>query len=188
MSNIYKGEFQDYEGNVVYPHTTADVVFTTDGQTIQKKMNEQGIDYDSIKAQLTAGEHEFRFGVTADGEFGYHKEVEGADTVIPFSGKSPDEMYVHIGGGYNQFMLVLKPKERDIINTSYASCDTEYFMINYVSNQATSYIKAKKAGKYLVRENLSDKSKETVTTKICEVGDLIYSGHIGSTSVLICPA
>lgn len=85
MSNIYKGEFQDYEGNVVYPHTSADVVFATDGQTIQKKLNDAEIDYTDVKAQLTSGEHEFRFGVTADGEFGYHKEVEGADTVIPFS-------------------------------------------------------------------------------------------------------
>lgn len=84
MSNIYKGEFQDYEGNVVYPHTSADVVFATDGQTIQKKLNDAEIDYTDVKAQLTSGEHEFRFGVTADGEFGYHKEVEGADTVIPF--------------------------------------------------------------------------------------------------------
>ena len=85
MSNIYKGEFQDYEGNVVYPHTSADVVFATDGQTIQKKLNDAEIDYTDVKAQLTSGEHEFRFGVTADGEFGYHKEVEGADTVVPFN-------------------------------------------------------------------------------------------------------
>lgn len=84
MSNIYKGEFQDYEGNVVYPHTSADVVFATDGQTIQKKLNDAEIDYTDVKAQLTSGEHEFRFGITADGEYGYHKEVEGADTVVPF--------------------------------------------------------------------------------------------------------
>lgn len=94
MSNIYKGEFQDYEGNVVYPHTSADVVFATDGQTIQKKLNDAEIDYTDVKAQLTSGEHEFRFGITADGEFGYHKEVEGADTVIPFSsGKIMDVDY-----------------------------------------------------------------------------------------------
>lgn len=88
MSNIYKGEFQDYEGNVVYPHTSADVVFATDGQTIQKKLNDAEIDYTDVKAQLTSGEHEFRFGITADGEYGYHKEVDGADTVVPFKNKS----------------------------------------------------------------------------------------------------
>jgi len=39
MSSIYKGEFQDYEGNVVYPHTQADVVFCSDGTTAQSKLN-----------------------------------------------------------------------------------------------------------------------------------------------------
>ena len=97
MSNIYKGEFQDYEGNVVYPHTSADVVFATDGQTIQKKLNDAEIDYTDVKAQLIAGEHEFRFGVTADGEFGYHKEVEGADTVIPFKG----DVILNINGSFD---------------------------------------------------------------------------------------
>lgn len=104
MSNIYKGEFQDYEGNVVYPHTSADVVFATDGQTIQKKLNDAEIDYTDVKAQLTSGEHEFRFGVTADGEFGYHKEVEGADTVIPFSRdiNIGDRFIVTLDGSHNQ--------------------------------------------------------------------------------------
>lgn len=39
MSNVYKGEFQDHEGNVVYPHSQADVVFCTDGETVQSKLN-----------------------------------------------------------------------------------------------------------------------------------------------------
>lgn len=105
MSNIYKGEFQDYEGNVVYPHTSADVVFATDGQTIQKKLNDAEIDYTDVKAQLTSGEHEFRFGITADGEYGYHKEVEGADTVIPFKNiKNCEARYsIVLGRGSNVY-------------------------------------------------------------------------------------
>jgi hypothetical protein len=39
MSNIYKGEMQDYEGNTVYPHTEADIVFCADGTTAQSKLN-----------------------------------------------------------------------------------------------------------------------------------------------------
>ena len=110
MSNIYKGEFQDYEGNVVYPHTSADVVFATDGQTIQKKLNDAEIDYTDVKAQLTSGEHEFRFGITADGEYGYHKEVEGADTVVPFKSDAEllaygcTNMYKYSGIGITGFL------------------------------------------------------------------------------------
>lgn len=119
MSNIYKGEFQDYEGNVVYPHTSADVVFATDGQTIQKKLNDAEIDYTDVKAQLTSGEHEFRFGVTADGEYGYHKEVEGADTVVPF--KTGGELIwskissvLPSEGTANNFTITInKPKKSD---------------------------------------------------------------------------
>lgn len=39
MANTFKGEMQDYEGNVIYPHTDADVVFCTDGETVQNKLN-----------------------------------------------------------------------------------------------------------------------------------------------------
>lgn len=39
MSDIYKGELQDYEGNTIYPHSEADVIFCADGETAQSKMN-----------------------------------------------------------------------------------------------------------------------------------------------------
>ena len=39
MSDIYKGELQDYEGNTIYPHSEADVIFCTDGETTQSKLN-----------------------------------------------------------------------------------------------------------------------------------------------------
>ncbi len=38
MSDIYKGELQDNEGNTIYPHTEADVVFCADGKTMQEKI------------------------------------------------------------------------------------------------------------------------------------------------------
>ena len=38
-----------------------------------------------LNSKLTASGKSFRFGITADGEYGYHKEVDGADTVVPFS-------------------------------------------------------------------------------------------------------
>lgn len=56
MSNIYKGEFQDYEGNVVYPHTTADVVFGTDGKTVQARLNELGEGLDGVTGRTDSPE------------------------------------------------------------------------------------------------------------------------------------
>lgn len=41
MSDIYKGELQDYKGNTVYNHTEADVVFCADGESVQKKIAKQ---------------------------------------------------------------------------------------------------------------------------------------------------
>lgn len=40
MSDIYKGELQDYEGNTIYPHTEADIVFMTEGQTVEQFLRE----------------------------------------------------------------------------------------------------------------------------------------------------
>lgn len=84
MSDIYKGELQDNEGNTIYPHTEADVVFLADGTSMQDKMNAVDENLGTVNGQLTASGKSFRFGITADGEYGYHKEVDGADTVIPF--------------------------------------------------------------------------------------------------------
>lgn len=39
-----------------------------------------------INSSLTDGDNSFNFGVTTDGKPGYHWKVDGADTVIPFSG------------------------------------------------------------------------------------------------------
>lgn len=39
-TQIYSGELQDHEGNTLYPHTEADVVFLTSGETVQEKIIE----------------------------------------------------------------------------------------------------------------------------------------------------
>ena len=36
MSNILVGELQDYEGNTIYPHTEATVVFMSDGMPLSE--------------------------------------------------------------------------------------------------------------------------------------------------------
>ena len=38
MADIYKGELQDYKGNTLYNHSEADVIFCTDGETVQEKL------------------------------------------------------------------------------------------------------------------------------------------------------
>ena len=38
MANTYKGELQDYKGNTLYNHSEADVIFCTDGETVQEKL------------------------------------------------------------------------------------------------------------------------------------------------------
>ena len=37
MAEILKGELQDYQGNTLYPHSKADVIFCSDGKTAQEK-------------------------------------------------------------------------------------------------------------------------------------------------------
>ena len=96
--NIYdksKGELVRIAGKGKDGSSTADKVSYDNSSSKLSSTNVQGaIDevnshmktgINDVKAQLTSGEHEFRFGVTADGEYGYHKEVEGADTVVPFN-------------------------------------------------------------------------------------------------------
>lgn len=102
MADIYKGELQDNLGNTVYPHTESDVVFCTDGETVQEKL----AGYDNVIGNVigTSGSLEvndanilatteatkqldekfggLRFGTDGDGNVGYY----GADgSLIPFS-------------------------------------------------------------------------------------------------------
>ena len=49
MADIYKGELQDNLGNTVYPHTESDVVFCTDGETVQEKFTS----YDNVLGGAT---------------------------------------------------------------------------------------------------------------------------------------
>ena len=42
--NYYVGELQDSDGNVVYPHTEASVVFCSDGESVQKKLASKSIE------------------------------------------------------------------------------------------------------------------------------------------------
>lgn len=50
-------------------------------------VNELNSNVNDLNNRLTASGKSFHFGITADGEYGYHKEVDGADTVIPFKTK-----------------------------------------------------------------------------------------------------
>lgn len=106
MSNIYKGEMQDYEGNTVYPHTEADVVFCTDGTTVQNKLNkyENAIGsvtgktdslevsdsnvlatakaVNTLNSSLTANDNlKFQFATDGEGNYGY---LGADDSFIPF--------------------------------------------------------------------------------------------------------
>ncbi len=53
MSNVYVGELQDYEGNTVYPHTEATVVWLPEGQSVAEFIRDEVTD-DQIK-QLIMG-------------------------------------------------------------------------------------------------------------------------------------
>lgn len=39
MANIFKSEIQDYQGNIIYPHTKADVTFCKDGKSVQEEVD-----------------------------------------------------------------------------------------------------------------------------------------------------
>lgn len=117
MSNIYKGEMQDYQGNTIYPHTEADVVFCSDGETVQEKLVKQETALGSVTGKTDSLEvndsnilatsmavHKLKtelgglkFGIDEDGNYGYYKD--GADTVTPF--KSQEIIYLGTAKSYN---------------------------------------------------------------------------------------
>ena len=110
MSDIYKGELQDYEGNTIYPHSEADVIFCTDGETAQTKLNKYeealgkvtGVtdspEVDDSKILVSAKAlHEVNSSLMdlggfkpvideSTGEITGYKTKAGADTVFPFRG------------------------------------------------------------------------------------------------------
>lgn len=49
MPNIYVGELQDYEGNTIYPHTEAQVVWMPEGESIADFLN-TNVTKDDIKS------------------------------------------------------------------------------------------------------------------------------------------
>ncbi len=108
MSDIYKGELQDYEGNTIYPHSEADVIFCTDGETTQSKLNKyenalgkvtgvtDSLEVDDSKILVSAKAlHKVNSSLESQPDFvydeagkitGYKTKIGGADTVFPFSG------------------------------------------------------------------------------------------------------
>lgn len=107
MSNIYKGELQDNEGNSIYPHTEADIVFCADGKTAQEKLNKyenalgtvtgktdsSDVSNSNILATSKAIKNvNDKFGgykfTTKNGKIAYYKESEGADSAVPFNSVS----------------------------------------------------------------------------------------------------
>lgn len=59
-----------------------------------------------------------KFGITADGEYGYHKEVDGADTVVPFSSGIKGVELILDYPGYGQ--------------TNYTTTNKNYQMVVFV--------------------------------------------------------
>ena len=121
MSNIYKGEMQDYEGNTIYPHTASDVVFCPDGETVQQKLSKAETTLDNITGVSDSTELDdgtklatskavnalrenvnsslggLSFAQDENGKWGYKV---GADAVIPFSGNFQLDIVIQVQG-YN---------------------------------------------------------------------------------------
>ena len=108
MSDILKGELQDSQGNTIYPHTEADVVFCADGETAQSKLTKyedalgnvtgvtDSLEVDDSKVLVSSKAlHKVNSSLVAngsqlymdyhDGKYGVNTDPErGADTFIPF--------------------------------------------------------------------------------------------------------
>lgn len=109
MANTYKGELQDYKGNTLYNHSEADVIFCTDGESVQEKLakTEEVLGdstgktgslevNDSQKLVTSDATHELANRTTfpdnkgfypdcKDGKYGYNTDPNrGADTFHPF--------------------------------------------------------------------------------------------------------
>ena len=105
MAEILKGELQDYQGNTLYPHSKADVVFCEDGTTAQAKLTKYENALGSVTGKTDSLEVDnanilatskavsnlkknvenslggLTFGKDGDGNYGYY----GADgSLIPF--------------------------------------------------------------------------------------------------------
>jgi hypothetical protein len=73
MPDILKIELQDKDGNIAYPHTTADIVFDSNGEDMEKKLEE-------INSKIeTAGKVQSVNGKTGDVEI--TKDDIGLDSV-----------------------------------------------------------------------------------------------------------
>lgn len=133
MSDIYKGELQDYEGNTIYPHSEADVIFCTDGETTQSKLNKyenalgnvtgvtDSLEVDDSKILVSAkalhkvnsslANGRVQLVVNDDSSLGYR--LDGADTVYPFSNglnaiitvRSVSTVYSSAGNKYGDALL-----------------------------------------------------------------------------------
>ena len=124
MSDIYKGELQDYEGNTIYPHSEADVIFCTDGETTQSKLNKyenalgnvtgvtDSLEVDDSKILVSAKAlhkvnsslNGLSFAQDADGNWGYKV---GADAVIPFKSGTQNYLIPLFGLGQENGELYL---------------------------------------------------------------------------------
>lgn len=105
MSDIYKGELQDYQGNTVYPHTEADVVFCTDGGNVQERLVEHDTKLNETTNSLEVNNKDIipdsratyklaqklgncEFSVQGDGAYVTYTPAGGADPVTKKLGDS----------------------------------------------------------------------------------------------------
>lgn len=156
MSDIYKGELQDYEGNTIYPHSEADVIFCTDGETTQSKLNKyenalgnvtgvtDSLEVDDSKILVSAKAlHKVNssfgtlsFGVDSNGK-AYYK-IGGADTEYPFKNGNDVKVVSLSGTGRvsKNIDFSYLTNYSELTNDAFAVCPTG--VQNYGSSPNTS--------------------------------------------------
>ena len=112
MADIQKGELQDNLGNTLYPHTQSDIVFCTDGVTVEEKLAKYEDSLGTVtgktdsvkvsdsnilatsKAVSTLNESLDNINIYVGTDKKLHfVDKDGADSVLPFSSTS-------LSGGY----------------------------------------------------------------------------------------
>lgn len=208
MADIQKGELQDNLGNTIYPHTESDVVFCSDGQTVQEKLaktetalgNANGksgsleVDDPNILA-TTEATHELsqnmgglKFGYdAASGKYGYWIKEADTDVFVPFSSGIKNLLHYQFGGtsdGGNRFVQLNYDDlslESNVINSGVSTSEYSFPNYEYTSSRHYGDIVTNTGGEFVVLYNKGNNMTTNTVQKItAEAGETIFSKQTGT--------
>lgn len=133
--NYHIGELQDSDGNVVYPHTEASVVFCADGKTVQEKLTSGGIE---VLAGVTGKTDSLE--VSDSNILATSKAVNNLKTEVnnTLANKSYVNKSETLGQALLSFNTANLPAGNTNINAVLQTSDGNYYVNEYLDRNNTS--------------------------------------------------